>query len=81
MANDAFPEHPRHADSKNPILIFAEFRRRVTSGARGVTDGRILGGGGGGQLSFWGGGGASQRAVSTAPLPARPRKVRPRLLL
>ena len=62
MANDDFSEPPRRADPKNPIVVFAEFWVRVTSGARGVSLGKI-----------WGGGGSSQTAVSThAQLKARP---------
>ena len=55
MANDAFSEPPRRADSKNPmfILFFADFRVWVTSGGRESVSvgfsGRV-------NLAFWGGG-------------------------
>ena len=35
IANDDFSEPPRRADSKIPFSFFAEFRVRVTSGAKG----------------------------------------------
>ena len=59
MANDDFSEPPRRADSKSPVFIFfCQFSVWVTSEARGVSLGRILG-----VLSiepFWGGGGLAK---------------------
>ena len=43
MANDDFPEPPRHADSKTPIFIFCQFLGLGHLWGLGVSLGRILG--------------------------------------
>ena len=65
MANDAFSEPPRRADSRNPIFIFCLFLGLGHLRGPGVSLGRILG-----DPSIeplLGGGGASQGALLNPP--------------
>ena len=75
MANDAFSEPPRRADSKKRIFIWPVFGSRSPPGPGGSVS---VGFWGPHQLSpFWGEGGSSHGALSTPPpsngKPACPR--------